>query len=137
MPQHYKETPACVDPARRLLCHLALARSAASAKEPTPAADDRAPRTGTDGERTGDPTARIPAPPGGVILSPDAGKNGSLRGGFAKIDAKTPFTVLDKNADGKLSMNEFIDYRFEQYDECDANSDGVLSLQEVVDYVGK
>ena len=119
---------------------LALASSAAWAKEPTLATDDaRTAHAETDENHDGSiDREEFHHRQVDVFYHADTDKNGSLsEAEFAKLDSKTPFTVLDKNADGKLSMNEFTDFRSEQFDDADTNSDGLLSLQEVLEYVGQ
>jgi Ca2+-binding EF-hand superfamily protein len=119
---------------------LALASSAAWAKEPSLASDDaRTAHAETDENHDGNiDREEFHHRQVDVFYHADTDKDGSLsEAEFAKLDSKTPFTVLDKNADGKLSMNEFTDYRSDQFEDADTNGDGVLSLQEVLDYVGQ
>lgn len=42
------------------------------------------------------------------------------------------FKADDKDADGRVSMREFLRVRFHDYDVADRDHDGVLSLEEVI-----
>jgi Ca2+-binding EF-hand superfamily protein len=50
-----------------------------------------------------------------------------------KIDEDMVFEPADVSNDGKLTLEEYVDQRFESFDETDVNSDGVLSVEEVID----
>ncbi len=50
-----------------------------------------------------------------------------------KIDEDMVFEPADLNNDGKLTLEEYVDQRFESFHETDVNSDGVLSAGEVID----
>lgn len=41
------------------------------------------------------------------------------------------FAAADKNGDGKLSMQEFIEYRMVDFQKADSNGDGKLTVEEV------
>jgi Ca2+-binding EF-hand superfamily protein len=69
-----------------------------------------------------------------VFYFDDKNKDGFLDikeiSSFEKIDPKA-FRKADKNGDGKLTLQEFVDYRMIQFDEADTNKDGVLTYEEV------
>ena len=46
------------------------------------------------------------------------------------------FKDADKNADGRVSLPEFVALRFHQFEDADTNHDGQLSLEEVVIVAG-
>ena len=50
-----------------------------------------------------------------------------------KIDEDMVFEPADANADGKVTLSEYVDQRFESFHEADVNSDGRLSVDEVID----
>jgi len=50
-----------------------------------------------------------------------------------KIDEGMVFEPADANADGKVTLSEYVDQRFESFHEADVNSDGRLSVDEVID----
>jgi len=43
------------------------------------------------------------------------------------------FEPADANDDGKVTLSEYVDQRFESFHEADVNSDGRLSVDEVID----
>ena len=49
------------------------------------------------------------------------------------VEFPKDFDGADRDADGRISLYEFIGVRFGTFDEVDTDHDGVLSLQEVVD----
>jgi Ca2+-binding EF-hand superfamily protein len=42
------------------------------------------------------------------------------------------FSEADRDGDGKISLYEFIEYRFDDFDEADTDSNGLLCIEEVV-----
>ncbi len=50
-----------------------------------------------------------------------------------KVDEDMVFEPADANVDGKVTLSEYVDQRFESFDEADVNSDGLLSVEEVID----
>jgi hypothetical protein len=50
-----------------------------------------------------------------------------------KIDEDMVFEPADVDNDGKLTLEEYVDQRFESFHDTDVNSDGVLSVAEVID----
>ena len=69
-----------------------------------------------------------------IFYHDDADKDGFLvPKELEKINEEVVFEPADRNRDGKLTMSEYIDQRFEAFEEADVNSDGGLSVQEVID----
>ena len=67
------------------------------------------------------------------ILKQVLDKNGYLDlEELRKIKEEMVYDPADRNDDGKLTMSEYIDQRFEVFHDADTNSDGLLSLQEVI-----
>ena len=60
-----------------------------------------------------------------------------LIGQLKTFDADRLFSVSDRDGDSKLSLKEFVDARFDNFQEADTDSDGTLSVQEVVDAFNK
>ena len=52
---------------------------------------------------------------------------------FKFFDEEKLFEDADRNRDSKVSLDEFVDARFDNFRAADTNSDGSLSVQEAVD----
>jgi Ca2+-binding EF-hand superfamily protein len=69
-----------------------------------------------------------------IFYHSDTDKDGSLiLVELQKIDEDMVFEPADVNNDGKLTLEEYVDQRFESFHEADVNSDGLLSVEEVID----
>jgi len=69
-----------------------------------------------------------------IFYHDDANKDGFLvPEELEKINEDMVFAPADRNHDGKLTMSEYIDQRFEAFEAADVDSDGGLSVQEVID----
>jgi Ca2+-binding EF-hand superfamily protein len=69
-----------------------------------------------------------------IFYHNDSDKDGYLdRAEVRKIQEEMVFDPADADHDGKLTMAEYIDHRFEAFRRVDVNSDGLLSVEEVVD----
>jgi Ca2+-binding EF-hand superfamily protein len=49
------------------------------------------------------------------------------------FDEDELFRVADRDRDSRISLKEFVDARFDNFQNADKNSDGTLSVQEVVE----
>ena len=68
----------------------------------------------------------------------DTDRDGFVSQGQLKaFDEDELFRVDDLDEDSKISLNEFLDARFDNFRDADTNSDGTLSVQEVVDAFNK
>ena len=74
-----------------------------------------------------------------IFYSADANKDGFLDAAELKrLAFPEDFTADDKDADGRVSMREFLRVRFLDFERTDGNHDGVLEIDEVVAaYQGK
>jgi len=67
-----------------------------------------------------------------VFYNADRNKDGFLDAEELKaLTFPDDFKADDKDADGRVSLREFLRVRFHDYDVTDRDHDGVLSLQEV------
>lgn len=68
-----------------------------------------------------------------VFYVNDANKDGFLVvEEFNRLPFHEDFAKADRNADGRLSLPEFVRIRFVQFEAADSNHDGQLSSEEVV-----
>ena len=68
-----------------------------------------------------------------VFFSADTDKNGFLDPTELKrLAFPEDFREDDKDADGRVSMHEFLRVRFHDFTKADQNDDGVLELDEVI-----
>lgn len=74
-----------------------------------------------------------------IFYFADADKDGVLSPAEQKrLVFPDDFKDVDKDADGRLSLREFLRVRFADFDVVDADRDGMLSVEEVVvTYGGK
>ena len=69
-----------------------------------------------------------------VFYFADRDRSGACAPGELEVyDADTIYARGDRDGDGNLSMYEFINVRFGDFERADVDDDGMLSLQEVVD----
>jgi Ca2+-binding EF-hand superfamily protein len=69
-----------------------------------------------------------------IFYFADTDKDGFVVvGEFKVFDEGKLFRDADRNRDSKVSLDEFVDARFDNFRAADTNSDGALSVQEVVD----
>ncbi len=47
------------------------------------------------------------------------------------------FTAANRKADGKLTLDEFLNARFRHFDLADTSGDGVLTIEEIQVYVNR
>jgi Ca2+-binding EF-hand superfamily protein len=69
-----------------------------------------------------------------VFYFADVDKDGLVRLGELHVfDEDELFRVADRDRDSRISLKEFVDARFDNFQNADQDSDGTLSVQEVVD----
>ena len=115
---------------------LALASSAAWAKEPTHASDDaRTAHAETDENHDGNiDREEFHHRMVEIFFHGDRDKDGHMTPEelAAAVEFPKDFDGADRNADGRISLYEFVQVRFATFDEVDTDHDGLLSLDEVV-----
>jgi len=68
-----------------------------------------------------------------VFYFADADRDGFASNGQLKVfDEAELFETADRNGDSKLSLYEFVNARFNDFDDADSDHNGTLSVQEVV-----
>ena len=116
------------------LLALALGVSSAQAQHPAPTHDPKAAHARADLNGDGQIDRReFHLRMVEVFYHSDADKSGYLTPEqFKKATVlEEDFGEADKDGDGRISLYEFIEYRFDDFDEVDTNSDGLLSVEEV------
>ena len=69
-----------------------------------------------------------------IFYFADTDKDGVVSNGQLKaFDEEELFRNAARDDDSMLSLKEFVDARFENFDAADADSDGTLTVQEVVE----
>jgi Ca2+-binding EF-hand superfamily protein len=117
------------------LLTLALVLSTTSAQADTPTHDARAAHAQADLNGDGQIDRReFHLRMVEVFFHADADKTG-----FLKPEELNKATVIeedfgeaDKDGDGRISLYEFVEFRFNDFDEADTDSNGLLSVEEVV-----
>lgn len=114
---------------------LVLSTTSAQANGPRPTHDPRAAHAQTDLNGDGQIDRReFQLRMVEVFFHADADKTGFLKP--EELNEATvieeDFSEADMDGDGKISLYEFIEYRFDDFDEADTDGNGLLSVEEVI-----
>ena len=121
---------------RLLVIALALAASAAFAKEEGRGQDPRAAFAETDQNADGRvDRAEFHHRMVEIFFHGDSDKDGYMTGEelAGAVEFPKDFEEADRDGDDRISLYEFIQVRFATFDEVDTNTDGTLSVEEVVE----